>query len=136
VFDILNHECEAQRNRCIGDVAAKDRRRSGESESGWCRSNFGARTEAAYFNCDEIEEKVVLSFVPRPFTTLMIATEMPAAIRPYSMAVAAAMFADRTPAAGPWVLSGIRADNRGLAQRTNPSHCPGYDGKRRRLAAI
>ena len=57
--------------------------------SGWCRSNFGARTEAAYFNCDEIEEKVVLSFVPRPFTTLMIATEMPAAIRPYSMAVAA-----------------------------------------------
>jgi hypothetical protein len=44
--------------------------------------------EAAYFNCDEIEEKVVLSFVPRPFTTLMIATEMPAAIRPYSMAVA------------------------------------------------
>jgi hypothetical protein len=30
----------------------------------------------------------VLSVVPRPFTTLMIATEMPAAIRPYSMAVA------------------------------------------------
>src|SRR6202051_5016170 len=25
-----------------------------------------------------------------------------------------------TPAAGPWVLGGIRADNRGLAQRTNP----------------
>ena len=59
-----------------------------ESESGGCRSNFGARTEAAYFNCDDIEEKVVLSFVPRPFTTLMIATEIPAAIKPYSMAVA------------------------------------------------
>src|SRR5664280_645342 len=32
--------------------------------------------------------KVVLSCVPRPKTTAMIATEMPAAIRPYSMAVA------------------------------------------------
>src|SRR5215210_3230505 len=31
---------------------------------------------------------VVLSLVPRPCTTVMIATEMPAAIRPYSMAVA------------------------------------------------
>jgi hypothetical protein len=28
------------------------------------------------------------NFEPRPFTTVMIATEMPAAIRPYSMAVA------------------------------------------------
>ena len=55
---------------------------------GGAAQNFDVRTEAAYFNCDEIEEKVVLSFVPRPFTTLMIATEMPAAIRPYSMAVA------------------------------------------------
>jgi hypothetical protein len=56
---------------------------------GGAAQNLGVRTEAAYFNCDEIEEKVVLSFVPRPFTTLIIATEMPAAIRPYSMAVAA-----------------------------------------------
>src|SRR5438270_13675288 len=31
---------------------------------------------------------VVLSLLPRPCTTVMIATEMPAAIRPYSMAVA------------------------------------------------
>jgi hypothetical protein len=31
---------------------------------------------------------VVFSFVPRPFTTAMIATEIPAAMRPYSMAVA------------------------------------------------
>jgi hypothetical protein len=45
--------------------------------------------EAAYFSCDEIELKVVLSFVPRPFRTAMIAIDMPAAIRPYSMAVAA-----------------------------------------------
>jgi len=41
-----------------------------------------------HFNCDEIDENVVLSLVPRPLTTLIMATEMPAAIRPYSMAVA------------------------------------------------
>ena len=41
-----------------------------------------------YFNCDETDENVVSSLVPSPFTTVMIATEMPAAIRPYSMAVA------------------------------------------------
>src|SRR5262245_54954963 len=32
--------------------------------------------------------KVVINFEPRPCTTAMMATEMPAAIRPYSMAVA------------------------------------------------
>jgi hypothetical protein len=42
----------------------------------------------AYFNCVEIEEKVVLSFAPTPFTAVMMAIEMPAAISPYSMAVA------------------------------------------------
>src|ERR1700745_1284473 len=31
---------------------------------------------------------VPFNFEPRPFTTAMIATEMPAAMRPYSMAVA------------------------------------------------
>ena len=41
-----------------------------------------------HFNCDEIDENVVLSLVPRPLTTLIMAMEMPAAIRPYSMAVA------------------------------------------------
>jgi hypothetical protein len=39
----------------------------------------------AYFNCVEIEEKVVLSFVPIPFKAVMMATAMPAAIRLYSM---------------------------------------------------
>jgi hypothetical protein len=34
--------------------------------------------------------KVVLRFVPRVWTTTTIATEIPAAIRQYSMAVAAA----------------------------------------------
>jgi hypothetical protein len=43
---------------------------------------------AAYFNCDEIEEKVVLSFGPMPLTVAMMASAMPPAIRLYSMAVA------------------------------------------------
>jgi hypothetical protein len=49
---------------------------------------YGAIGRPAYFNCVEIEVNVVLSLVPRPFTTVMMAMEMPAAIRPYSMAVA------------------------------------------------
>ena len=43
----------------------------------------------AYLRAVETDEKVVVSFVPRPCTTAMIATEMPAAMSPYSMAVAA-----------------------------------------------
>jgi hypothetical protein len=35
-----------------------------------------------------IEAKRALSLVPSPFTTEIIASEMPAAINPYSMAVA------------------------------------------------
>jgi hypothetical protein len=31
-----------------------------------------------HFNCDEIDENVVLSLVPRPLTTLIMAMEMPA----------------------------------------------------------
>jgi hypothetical protein len=41
-----------------------------------------------YFRAELTLEKVVLSLLPRPWTTAMIATEMPAAIRPYSIAVA------------------------------------------------
>jgi hypothetical protein len=47
-----------------------------------------SRTRTAYFNEVLIEENLVLSFTPIPFTTAMIAREMPAAINPYSMAVA------------------------------------------------
>ena len=46
-------------------------------------------SKLTYLSADETDEKVVASFVPRPCTTAMIATEMPAAMRPYSMAVAA-----------------------------------------------
>src|SRR5205823_13100202 len=42
----------------------------------------------AYLSAVDTEVKVVFSLVPRPETTVMMATEMPAAIRPYSMAVA------------------------------------------------
>ena len=43
---------------------------------------------AVYCNCVEIEENVVLSLVPMPFTAVIMTTAMPAAIRAYSMEVA------------------------------------------------
>jgi hypothetical protein len=42
----------------------------------------------AYFSEEFTELKTPLRLVPRPFTAAMIASEMPAAIRPYSIAVA------------------------------------------------
>jgi hypothetical protein len=42
----------------------------------------------AVASCEEIPVKVVLSCEPNLLTTVMMATEMPAAIRPYSIAVA------------------------------------------------
>jgi hypothetical protein len=41
-----------------------------------------------YFSCVEMLPKLVFSLVPMPLTAAIITTEMPAAIRPYSMAVA------------------------------------------------
>ena len=41
-----------------------------------------------YLSWVEMLVNLVFSELPRPFTTAMIATEIPAAIRPYSMAVA------------------------------------------------
>ena len=45
-------------------------------------------TSGRYLSCVEILPKLVFSLVPMPFTAAMIAMEMPAAIRPYSIAVA------------------------------------------------
>jgi hypothetical protein len=45
--------------------------------------------EAVYLRADETEVNVVLSLAPRPFVTVIIATAMPEAMRPYSIAVAA-----------------------------------------------
>jgi len=42
----------------------------------------------AYFSAVETDPKVVFKAVPTVATATMIATEMPAAMRPYSMAVA------------------------------------------------
>ena len=44
--------------------------------------------ERGFTHLLEIDENVVFILVPSPFTTAMIATEMPAAISPYSIAVA------------------------------------------------
>ena len=41
-----------------------------------------------YLSWVEMLVNLAFSVVPRPLTTAMIATEMPAAIRPYSIAVA------------------------------------------------
>ena len=41
-----------------------------------------------YRNAEEIDVNVALSLVPRPVTTGIMATAMPVAIRPYSIAVA------------------------------------------------
>jgi hypothetical protein len=53
-------------------------------------SQFGNRRamSALYFNAFFTVPKVELSFVPSPCTTVMIATEIPAAMSPYSIAVA------------------------------------------------
>jgi hypothetical protein len=52
------------------------------------RESIQRAVRTAYFNEVLIEENFVLSFAPIPFTTAMMTSEMPAAIKPYSMAVA------------------------------------------------
>ena len=47
-----------------------------------------APAKAGYFSDVLIVANVVLSVVPRPLTAAMMARAMPAAIRPYSIAVA------------------------------------------------
>src|SRR5436305_13217851 len=44
--------------------------------------------DTAYFRLVEMNSNLVLRVVPMPLTATMITTEIPAAIRPYSMAVA------------------------------------------------
>jgi hypothetical protein len=46
-------------------------------------------SKAAYLSAVETDENAVLSLEPRPETTEMIASAIPAAIKPYSIAVAA-----------------------------------------------
>jgi hypothetical protein len=51
-------------------------------------SRYFASVDRAYFSWVEMLVKFVFSFEPIVLTTAMMATEMPAAMRPYSMAVA------------------------------------------------
>src|SRR5580700_6850426 len=71
---------------CRGLVAPPSGRRQVDSAK-WTAPS--GRRPDAYFNAVETLEKVALSCVPRPWTTAMMATAMPAAISPYSIAVAA-----------------------------------------------
>ena len=45
-------------------------------------------TELSYFSCVDMEVNLPLRVVPIVLTVAMITTEMPAAIKPYSIAVA------------------------------------------------
>jgi hypothetical protein len=53
-----------------------------------CCVGIRAFDRPRYFSEVLIEPNVVLSVVPRPFTAAMMASEMPAAINAYSIAVA------------------------------------------------
>jgi hypothetical protein len=51
-----------------------------------------AGDDSAYFKAPETLENVEFRFVPSAWTVAMIATEIPAAIKPYSIAVAPCSF--------------------------------------------
>src|SRR5262249_41504168 len=75
-------------NACVLGVFRASRvfpKRKGPGHAG--ASPFALKP-TAYLSAVCTLVKVVFSFEPRPCTTAMIATEMPAAMRPYSMAVA------------------------------------------------
>src|SRR5882757_6736902 len=72
----LGNPVRAQQVRLLGAQGRRLRRR-------------GALRLAPYLSAVWIVVKVVLSFVPSPVITGMIATAMPVTIRPYSIAVAA-----------------------------------------------
>jgi hypothetical protein len=70
-------------------AAARSAGRTVRRKSTPLRELFAPRCRlAAYFNWVEIDENVLLSLVPRQLTTAMIAMEIPAAIKPNSIAVA------------------------------------------------
>ena len=67
--------------------ATKQRRKKPPAEAGGFRLRNG---NTNYFKEVETVEKVEFKLVPRAWTVAMIATAMPAAMRPYSIAVAPA----------------------------------------------
>ena len=64
--------------------ATRTSRHGHVSHRGQCRKE----TAQPYFNALETELNVALRLLPRVCTAAMIATEIPAAISPYSIAVA------------------------------------------------
>src|SRR6186997_2846913 len=72
---------EREADQRYGAVAEKIRPRT-------CRGLKGELATIAYLSEVLIEVNLLNRLVPRPFTMVMIASEMPAAIRPYSIAVA------------------------------------------------
>src|SRR3982750_1823858 len=52
------------------------------------QGSFYSWSVQPYLRLDEIEVNLAFNVVPRLLTTVMIASAMPAAVRPYSMAVA------------------------------------------------
>ena len=62
--------------------------KSGEGSALWSFLCYPEKETETYFNELLILLNWVLRFVPRPLTTAIIASAIPAAIRPYSMAVA------------------------------------------------
>jgi hypothetical protein len=73
----------ATHRRCCPALAAQI-----DTEAVKCDGLQFADLCAAYLSCDDTLVKVVLTWVPRAVTTATMAMEMPAAIRPYSIAVA------------------------------------------------
>src|SRR5205807_2253210 len=81
--------CRGSRSRDVWQVpvqlvdccAAK----AGSEKTG---AQFCSTGGKSYLSAVETEVKVVFNLEPSPCTTAIIATEMPAAMRPYSMAVA------------------------------------------------
>ena len=70
-------------------VGPMDPMRSQKKERGRQNKAASSGQIQRYLSCVEMLENVVFNSVPRPFTAAMIAIEMPAAIKPYSIAVAA-----------------------------------------------
>ena len=60
-----------------------------QTETGKRCVSTGGPLPKPYFNCVEILLNVAFSLVPIPFTAVMMAIEIPAATKPYSIAVAA-----------------------------------------------
>src|ERR1700722_13670604 len=72
---------------CIGADAATKIKIPGDPAGAFYSAGLTGYLPAVA-SCDEMLVKVALSCEPSVLTTVMIATEMPAAIRPYSIAVA------------------------------------------------